>query len=212
MIADARFAARLPKGDAAELAPLLCAGLTAYGALRRADLKAGETVAIFGCGGLGLYAVQLAKRLGATVIAIDKDPEKIKAAAALGAEVENSQRAHVCINFAPNSCHVGDDDCNDPTARPDHICCNGARICLVESGVAAEYKCQNYGHKCGHTGSDGRTYGPARRTTFGRLRNKNCFARYYFGFEGSGQWNCKRAILHCFLRAYECTAEGSVHP
>ncbi len=101
VIADASFAARLPEDDAADLAPILCAGLTAYGALRRAEVQAGETVAIFGCGGLGLYAVQVAKRLGATVFAFDKDPEKVKIAIDLGAELVPAQRAHVCINFAP---------------------------------------------------------------------------------------------------------------
>ena len=57
VVADARFAARLPEeGDAAVLAPLMCAGLTAFGAVQRAGIKAGEICAVFGCGGLGLYA------------------------------------------------------------------------------------------------------------------------------------------------------------
>jgi alcohol dehydrogenase, propanol-preferring len=103
VVADANFAARLPEGDAALLAPLLCAGLTAYGALKRAEVKAGETVAIFGCGGLGLYAVQLAKRLGARVIAVDRDPAKLKLAESFGAEIDNAIKAHVCINFAPTT-------------------------------------------------------------------------------------------------------------
>lgn len=113
VVADSRFAARLPKGDAPALAPLLCAGLTAYGAIQRADLKAGEVCAIFGCGGLGLYAVQLAARLGARVIAVDRDEKKLALASALGAQIainasvisaaawELEARAHVCINFAP---------------------------------------------------------------------------------------------------------------
>ena len=110
VVADSRFAARLPEGDAAALAPLLCAGLTAYGAIRRADLKQGEVCAIFGCGGLGLYAVQLAVRMGAKVIAVDKDSKKLALAAALGADMtldasaagwSTDERAHICINFAP---------------------------------------------------------------------------------------------------------------
>ncbi len=107
VVADARFAARLPEGDAALLAPLLCAGLTAYGALRRADVKAGETVAIFGCGGLGLYAVQLAKRMGVRVIAVDRDPAKVKLAQDFGAEAGATELAHVCINFAPTAATWG---------------------------------------------------------------------------------------------------------
>ncbi len=104
VLADAKFAARLPQGDAALIAPLLCAGLTAYGALQRAKLKPGETVAIFGCGGLGLYAVQLALRMGARVMAFDRDPLKLELAKNFGAEISNpNSSAHVCINFAPTT-------------------------------------------------------------------------------------------------------------
>ena len=112
VVADARFAARLPQGNAADLAPLMCAGLTALGALERAGLKAGECCAIFGCGGLGQYAVQLARRIGAEVIAVDPDPAKLAVSAALGAGrtlksgdaaaiKAAAASADVCINFAP---------------------------------------------------------------------------------------------------------------
>ena len=115
VVADARYAARLPVGDSKLLAPLMCAGLTAYGAIARSKLLSGETCAIFGCGGLGLYAVQLAVRAGAKVIAIDSDSEKLTLAAKMGAQttlISNAQleeqtfwdqqvRPHVCINFAP---------------------------------------------------------------------------------------------------------------
>lgn len=115
VVADSHYAARLPEGDAASLAPLLCAGLTAYGAIRRAGLQSGETCAIFGCGGLGLYAVQLASRLGARIIAIDRDEDKLALAAGLGSQLtlrasknlegvwDESDRPHVCINFAPTT-------------------------------------------------------------------------------------------------------------
>ncbi|TRC88811.1 zinc-binding dehydrogenase [Mesorhizobium sp. WSM4303] len=114
VVADARFAARLPdEGDAAVLAPLMCAGLTAFGAVQRAGVRRGEICAVFGCGGLGLYAVQIARRLGAVLVAIDTDEAKLRLAASLGAEhtlLASSElannwpaalRAHVCINFAP---------------------------------------------------------------------------------------------------------------
>jgi propanol-preferring alcohol dehydrogenase len=79
---------RIPDSlDAVEAAPLLCAGLTAYGAVRKAGLQAGRLAAIFGCGGLGLYAVQLAKMTGARVAAIDVDEAKLAKARDLGADV-----------------------------------------------------------------------------------------------------------------------------
>ncbi len=100
----AAHAVRLPAGDATSLAPLMCAGVTAFGAIERANLQPGETCAIFGCGGLGLYAVQIAARAGAHVIAIDPDPVKRAAAIAMGAAPDTALApgtAHVCINFAP---------------------------------------------------------------------------------------------------------------
>ncbi len=115
VIAKAAFAVRLPATDATELAPLMCAGLTAFGALERARLAHGETCAIFGCGGLGLYAVQLAARRGARVVAVDRDPVKLAIAARHGAcetrlatpdLAENwpqDLRAHATINFAPTT-------------------------------------------------------------------------------------------------------------
>lgn len=110
---DHRFAVPLPEGDATQLAPLLCAGLTAFGGIERAGLKAGEHCVVFGCGGLGLYAVQLAVRKGARVTAVDTSSEKLALAKSYGAtetvnpkELKNgtwplADLAHVCINFAP---------------------------------------------------------------------------------------------------------------
>ena len=111
---DARFAVRLPgEVDPLAAAPLMCAGVTAFGAVRRAGLGLGQRVAIFGCGGLGLYAVQLAVRASAEVVALDVSSEKLAQARTLGARhvVEAGPGAgaalqalggvHACINFAP---------------------------------------------------------------------------------------------------------------
>jgi len=111
---DARFAVRLaPEIDALAAAPLLCAGVTAYGAVRKAELGLGMRAAIFGCGGLGLYAVQLAARAGAEVVALDVSAEKLARAQALGAhrtmlvgpgtgaDLTGLGGMHACINFAP---------------------------------------------------------------------------------------------------------------
>jgi 6-hydroxycyclohex-1-ene-1-carbonyl-CoA dehydrogenase len=75
----------LPLEDASVIADALT---TAYHAVvRRGRLVAGETVAIFGCGGVGLSAVQVAALTGARVIAIDIDPKKLALARAFGAEL-----------------------------------------------------------------------------------------------------------------------------
>jgi propanol-preferring alcohol dehydrogenase len=68
-------------------APLSCAGLTAYGAVRNANLKPDDNVVIIGTGGLGLMAIQLAKAVtGAKIIAMDLDDSKLKAAKENGAD------------------------------------------------------------------------------------------------------------------------------
>lgn len=69
-------------------------GPMAFGLLRRAGLKAGETVLVMGAaGGLGSAAVQVAKSLGATVIAAAGTPERVAAALALGADFGIDYRA-----------------------------------------------------------------------------------------------------------------------
>jgi len=67
-------------------ATLMCASATALHALRKARVKAGETVAVFGVGGLGLSAIQLAKALGAIeVFAVDIKQDKLELASEYGA-------------------------------------------------------------------------------------------------------------------------------
>ena len=62
-------------------ATLMCASATALHALRKGRVKAGETVAVYGVGGLGLSAIQLAKALGAAeVYAVDIQPDKLELA------------------------------------------------------------------------------------------------------------------------------------
>jgi len=114
MVADARFVARLPEGlDPVAAAPLMCAGLTAYGGVRRAQVVAGSRVAVFGCGGLGLYAIQLARRAGAEVWAVDVSEAKLAGAQRCGAEhvlvgapgtgeaIRAAGGVDAVINFAP---------------------------------------------------------------------------------------------------------------
>lgn len=83
----ARSAFVLPREIPFEAAAvMMCSSSTSFHALNKARLKAGETVAVFGFGGLGFSAVQLAKaRDAAEVFAVDINPAKLKTAADLGA-------------------------------------------------------------------------------------------------------------------------------
>ena len=67
-------------------ATLMCASATSYHALHKSRLRAGETVAVFGVGGLGISAVQLARTFGALeVFAVDLNEEKLQIASLYGA-------------------------------------------------------------------------------------------------------------------------------
>jgi alcohol dehydrogenase, propanol-preferring len=69
-------------------APLSCAGLTAYGAVKNANLMPDDNVVIVGTGGLGLMAIQLTKAVtGAKIIAMDLDDQKLDVAKKNGADI-----------------------------------------------------------------------------------------------------------------------------
>ncbi len=87
MLADARFATPVPdEVTSFDAAPLTCAGVTTYAAIKNAHVTPGEKVAIFGIGGLGHLAVQYARLVGARVIAVDVTEEKLALATELGAD------------------------------------------------------------------------------------------------------------------------------
>ena len=78
---------RVPDGyDALSAAPLLCAGVTVFNAIRAADAPLNSLVAVQGIGGLGHLGVQYAKQMGYRVAAIARGTEKAKLAATLGAD------------------------------------------------------------------------------------------------------------------------------
>lgn len=88
MIATAQQLTRIPEQLAAhEAAPLCCAGWTAYGALREAELSAGQQVAIFGFGGLGHLALQYARHSELRVVVADIAESKLERARSQGAEL-----------------------------------------------------------------------------------------------------------------------------
>lgn len=88
VVADPRYVGHLPSNvNFAEIAPILCAGVTVYKGLKETDTKPGEWVAISGIGGLGHLAVQYAKAMGLHVAAIDVADDKLKLARKLGADL-----------------------------------------------------------------------------------------------------------------------------
>ena len=88
MIAEARGIASIPDElSSTEAAPLLCAGITTYNALRNAGLRGGDLVAVQGIGGLGHLGVQFSRHMGFRTIAIGRGREKEKLAKDLGAHV-----------------------------------------------------------------------------------------------------------------------------
>lgn len=77
----------------ATAAALGCRFATSYrGLIKRAKVQSGESVAIFGCGGVGLSAIMIAKAQGAIVYAIDINDAALEIARSLGAETINSKR------------------------------------------------------------------------------------------------------------------------
>jgi propanol-preferring alcohol dehydrogenase len=102
-----------------DAAPLFCAGLTVYRALKKAGTLARRRLAVFGIGGLGHLAVQLGKNFGAEVIAIDVSDAKLEFARASGASnVLNTATTDVVKQLR----HSG-----------------GIHVALVSSGAKAAY-------------------------------------------------------------------------
>jgi propanol-preferring alcohol dehydrogenase len=93
-VADDRYVVSVPNGITPfDAAPLTCAGVTTYKALKVSGLRPSETAVIFGIGGLGHLALQYAKIFGGRVIAVDIEDEKLKLAARLGADEVIDARA-----------------------------------------------------------------------------------------------------------------------
>jgi propanol-preferring alcohol dehydrogenase len=132
--ADGNYVVKIPDGISyVDAAPLFCAGVTTYKALKVSTAKPGEWVAIFGIGGLGHLAVQYAVAMGLNVIAIDTGTEKLKLAKDLGASF--------CLDFK----------CDDVVARV--LAETGgvhASICTAvsKSGFEKSYQVIRRGGKC----------------------------------------------------------------
>jgi len=117
MIAPAVAVARIPEGlSFAEAAPLLCAGVTTFNALRRSGARWGDLVAVHGLGGLGHLGVQYARAMGFETVAIARGSEREASARELGAR------------------HYIDSDREDAAARLQQL--GGARAILATAPSA----------------------------------------------------------------------------
>jgi D-arabinose 1-dehydrogenase-like Zn-dependent alcohol dehydrogenase len=88
MVAPVEALTAMPEGlSDAEAAPLLCAGITTYNALRHSGAMPGDLVAVLGIGGLGHLGIQFANKFGYKVVAIGRGPENAALAKKLGASL-----------------------------------------------------------------------------------------------------------------------------
>ena len=94
MVAPVEALTQIPEGlTDVEAAPLLCAGITTYNALRHSGAMPGDLVAILGIGGLGHLAIQFANKFGYKVAAVGRGPEDAALARKLGASVYIDNKA-----------------------------------------------------------------------------------------------------------------------
>ncbi|HXW63188.1 MAG TPA: zinc-dependent alcohol dehydrogenase [Candidatus Acidoferrales bacterium] len=118
--APASHAIPIPSGlSAMEAAPLFCAGVTVYRALKSAKLSRGQRLAIFGIGGLGHIAVQMGRALGVDTIAVDVSEAKLTLAQSLGAS---------------RTFHAGSEDVKKGLRD-----IGGVHVAMVTSGAKAAY-------------------------------------------------------------------------
>jgi propanol-preferring alcohol dehydrogenase len=120
VLADAAYVGRVPDGvDPLDAAPLSCAGITTYKAVKVSGARSSDLVAVFGIGGLGHLAVQYARIAGASVAAVDLVDSKLELARELGAQhtvnaaVEDPAEAiqalggadaAICLAVSPKAC------------------------------------------------------------------------------------------------------------
>lgn len=117
MTAPAEAVAAAPDDlDAVDAAPLLCAGVTTYNALRNSEARAGDLVAVQGIGGLGHLGIQYASRAGFETVAVSRGTEKRNLALELGAD------------------RYVDSESEDPAAALDEL--GGARVVLATAPSA----------------------------------------------------------------------------
>jgi L-iditol 2-dehydrogenase len=142
VIADERNCVLMPDSvsfiDGAFVA---CPGGTAYSSMRKLDVKAGDTVAVFGLGPVGLSGVILAKALGGKVIGVDIIDERTNLAAQLGADAvvnaQNEDPVRVIRDFAGGKgAALAFEASGSPKGREDIVSClrRGGKAVFVGAG------------------------------------------------------------------------------
>jgi propanol-preferring alcohol dehydrogenase len=76
-----------PNSNLAEMAPILCAGVTVYKGIKETEVRPGQWIAVLGVGGLGQLTIQYAKALGLHIVALDVTSNKLDLARSSGADV-----------------------------------------------------------------------------------------------------------------------------
>lgn len=96
-----KYLLKLDQNDFDSAASLACSGLTSYTAIKKASASPGDNLVIIGAGGLGLMAVQIAKKItNSNIIVVDVDTKKLDEAIRLGAdEIINSKEADPVKNI-----------------------------------------------------------------------------------------------------------------
>ncbi|KXL47433.1 MAG: hypothetical protein FE78DRAFT_537116 [Acidomyces sp. 'richmondensis'] len=124
-LVDSKHLLKIPdEVDVVQAAPILCAGTTAYRALRQMDLRPSQWVAVVGAGGgLGHLAVQYAKALGLLVLAIDAGAKK----------------GDLCRDLGANA-YIDFTETKDMTGDVIAVTCGGAHGVLVVSSSARAYE------------------------------------------------------------------------
>lgn len=98
--ASAAYVVKVPDGiDPFEAAPLTCAGVTTYKAVKVSGARSSDLVAVFGVGGLGHMAMQYARVAGASVVAVDLFDDKLQVAKQLGADFVVNARQQDPVSF-----------------------------------------------------------------------------------------------------------------
>lgn len=129
--------------NAIEAAPLMCAGITTFNALRNSGARGGDIVAVQGVGGLGHLAIQFANKLGFKTVAISRGQDKEKLAVKLGASyyidsesvnaaevLQSMGGAKVVLAIAPNSKAI--------SALVDGLAVNGKLLIVGATGEPLE--------------------------------------------------------------------------